>query len=335
MYLNYFFIIFFVTLLFIQVFKSFAPAMGFIDIPNARSTHTRHTPRGAGIGFVLAIAIILPYFSSHLKFSYYWTILAMLSVFFIGFLDDYSNTTYRTKFLVIIVATTLLFFDGIYIHNLGTFGDTTLTLGWFALPFSIFAVVGFTNALNLIDGIDGLSATISIIILASFFLIGYTYDDFFIMLLSSAFFTALLAFLLYNWHPASIFMGDSGSLTLGFVISILSIKSLNYIPATSILFITAIPIIDTILVMLRRKRNKKSIFSADKCHMHHIFKNFFENNTPKTVFSLGMLQAIYSLTGLQFTKSTNDSYTLILFLLNIILIYLFLNTMIHKQGMKC
>jgi len=210
-----------------------------------------------------------------------------------------------------------------------------INLRWLALPFTVFAIVGFTNALNLIDGLDGLAATISIVILGTFFTVGVLNDDFFMMLLSMAFISALLAFLLFNWHPASIFMGDSGSLTLGFVISILAIKSLAYLPTVSILFITAIPIFDTLIVMIRRKLNGRSAFSADRCHLHHILRHFFAEDTPKTVLFLGVFQLIYSLTGLQLDKSIDEGYLLLQFLLNIVLIYLFLGAMIKRQRRKC
>ena len=210
-----------------------------------------------------------------------------------------------------------------------------LSLGWFALPFTMFAVVGFTNALNLIDGLDGLAATVSIVILGSFFAVGYMHDDLFMMIISGAFISALLAFLVFNWYPASIFMGDSGSLTLGFVISVLAIKSLAYLPTVSILFIAAIPILDTLVVMVRRKMNGRSMFSADRCHIHHILRHFFAEDTRKTVLFLGVLQGIYSLTGLHLDRHMDEGFLLILFLLNIVLIYMFLAAMIKRQKREC
>ena len=130
-------------------------------------------------------------------------------------------------------------------------------------------------------------------------------------------------------------MGDSGSLTLGFVITILAIKSLDYLPAMSILFITAIPIFDTLIVMIRRKRKGKSAFHADRCHMHHILRHFFAEDTKKTVFFLGVLQASYSITGLQLDKHMDEGYLLILFVLNIVILYLFLGAMIKRQKREC
>jgi len=330
-----FVLIFILSVVLVGFVKHYAAGLGLIDVPNERSTHKNHTPRGAGIGFYLAIALVLPVFYLDVILSYVWTCIAVFLVFIVGLLDDHRDTSPNTKFFVIILSTVLLYFDNIMIDHLGTFFGFELSLGWFALPFTIFAVVGFTNALNLIDGLDGLAATVSIVILGSFFVVGYMYDDMFMIMMSGAFIAALLGFLVFNWHPASIFMGDSGSLTLGFVISMLAIKSLSYLPTVSILFIAALPILDTLVVMVRRKIKGRSIFSADRCHIHHILRHFFAEDTRKTVLFLGVFQGIYSLTGLQLEKQLDEGYPMILFLLNVVLLYMFLAAMIKRQKRNC
>ena len=327
--------VFALSALLIYVVREHAEKWGMTDIPNDRSTHVHHTVRGAGIGFYLATVIVLSLFSHEMVLSHLWTFVAIFLVFFVGVLDDHNDTSPNTKFFIIILSTVFLYFDGIVISDLGTFFGVELSLGWFALPFTIFAVTGFTNALNLIDGLDGLAGTISIVILLGFFTVGYQYDDLFMMYLSGFFIAALSAFLIYNWHPASIFMGDSGSLTLGFIISLLAIRSLEYLPTISILFVAAIPILDTLIVMIRRKRNGRSMFSADRCHIHHILRHFFAEDTPKTVFFLGVFQAVYTFTGLQLVKDTDEGYLLMLFTLNVIIFYLFLGAMIKRQKREC
>jgi UDP-GlcNAc:undecaprenyl-phosphate GlcNAc-1-phosphate transferase len=330
-----FLVIFLLSIFFIFFVKKYALALGLIDIPNARSTHVNHTPRGAGIGFFFAIALVLPFSHFSLLFSYLWTLVAIFLIFLVGVLDDHHDTSPNTKFIIIIISAVFLSFDNILITDIGTFFGIHLVLGWFALPFTVFAVVGFTNALNLIDGLDGLSASISIVILATFYTIGYQHDDLFMQLIAGAFMVGLFAFLCFNWYPASIFMGDSGSLTLGFVIALLAVKSLVYISAVSVLFVAAIPIIDTIIVMVRRKLNGRSMFSADKCHVHHIMRGFFSDNTPKTVIFLALLQAIYSFIGLQLDKEIDEGYLLLFFILNIALLYLFFGAMLKKKDAQC
>ncbi len=330
-----FILIFLLSLVLVNLVRHYAPQIGLVDIPNARSTHINHTPSGAGMGFFLAVVIILALFHFPYILSHFWTFFAISLVFAVGVLDDHHDTSPKTKFIVLALGTILLSFDCATISDLGIFFGVHITLGWFALLFNIVAIVGFTNALNLIDGLDGLAAIVSIVILGTFFAVGYTNDDFFIMLLSMAFVSTLLAFLVFNWNPASIFMGDSGSLTLGFVITILAMKSLAYLPAMSILFITAIPIFDTLVVMIRRKRNGRSMFSADRCHFHHILRHFFAEDTKKTVLFLGVLQVIYSVTGLQLDRNMDQGYLLILFVLNIVMLYLFLGAMIKRQKREC
>ncbi|BAF72506.1 MraY family glycosyltransferase [Sulfurovum sp. NBC37-1] len=330
-----FLLIFFVSVLFVWGMKHYSPRIGLVDIPNIRSSHNDVIPRGGGVGFTMAVWLLLPFICFSVVTEYFWTFIAIFLVLIVGFLDDHRDTSPNTKFIVIILATILIYFDNIVIDDIGVFFGWHLQLGWLALPFTALAVVGFTNALNLIDGLDGLAAGISIVIFTSLFSVGYMHDDTFITCISLAFIAALSAFLLFNWNPASIFMGDSGSLVLGFVIAVLSVKALAYIPAVSILFLAAIPNMDVMIILVRRKMHGHSAFAADKCHFHHILHQFFSNNTKKTVFFLIVLQVIYSMTGLQLDKNIDEGYLLVLFILNTVMLYLILSTMIKRQKRDC
>jgi UDP-GlcNAc:undecaprenyl-phosphate GlcNAc-1-phosphate transferase len=323
--------VFLLSLVAIWALKRFAPKIGLVDIPNERSVHSNIVPRGAGIGIFIAFILTCCLFEIDILTHYPLTFLGFSTVFFIGVLDDLKDASPKTKFLVIFIATTLAYFEGIGIHSLGTYFGFELTLGWLALPFTLFAVSGFTNALNLIDGIDGLSGTISILILGVLFFIGYQHHDTFITHLSLLLITALAAFLLFNWNPASIFLGDSGSLTVGFIISILSIKALDYIHPALILFLAAIPIFDTLIVMIRRKRRGGSAFAPDKTHLHHILLKFFNGNVKKTVIALALLQLIYSMTGFFLMEEIEQSFILILFGVNYLILYIVSSTMLDNQ----
>ncbi len=328
-------LIFLLSLFYIKLLVHYAPRLGLVDIPNERSSHTKQTPRGAGIGFFLAVATVAPFFHWTLIENWSWVILAITLVFVVGILDDHKDVSPRSKLIVMVVSTLLIYQSDLVITDIGTYFGFDIQLGWFALPFTLFAVLAFSNALNLIDGLDGLAGGISIIILGTFFTIGYQHQDEFMMVLSGGFIAALAAFMVFNWHPASIFMGDSGSLMLGFVITTVAIKSLEYIPAVAVLFIAALPIIDTAVVVMRRKRTGRGIFSADQCHLHHIIHEFFTGNTRKTVIFLIILQAVYSLTGLQFTRNHDNGILLILFLLNIVIVYFYSAAMIRRQKRVC
>ena len=319
----------------IYFIKRYAFSIGFVDIPNARSTHDSVTPRGAGIGFFLATILVLSCMYTDILYMYLWVNIAIWMVFFMGVWDDYYGSPPYIKFMLFIVATILLSFDHFLIDTLGTYFGVELSLGWMALPFTVFAVVGFINASNLIDGIDGLAAVIGIIILMTFYFLGYIYEDNFMIVVSGAFISGLLAFLVYNWSPASIFMGDSGSLTLGFVISVLAVKSLAYIPAISIFYIAAVPILDTLIVMMRRKIRGKSMFRGDQCHIHHILKYLYADHTPKTVITLAVIQILYTTLGLWLQGRVDAGYLLLFFILNLVILYFMLNKMLKKQGKEC
>jgi UDP-GlcNAc:undecaprenyl-phosphate GlcNAc-1-phosphate transferase len=137
--------------------------------------------------------------------------------------------------------------------------------------------------------------------------------------------------MIFNWNPAKIFMGDSGSLTIGFIIAILSIKALAYIQPTSVLFIAAIPIMDTLIVMIRRLKKGVSPFSPDKLHIHHLLLRFFNGNVKKTTLFLITMQVLYSIMGLDFSDYEYQRYIFILFFLNTVIFYMLLNGMIEKQ----
>jgi len=325
-------VVFLAAFLFIKLIIRFAPIVGLVDIPNHRSSHKVVTPRGAGIGIIFGVMISDLLFLNNLVVTHFTTFLAIFIVFVVGVLDDHRDASAKTKFYVIFAAVLLLAYDGLIVHSLGHLFGYQISLGWVAIPFTMFAVAGFTNALNLSDGLDGLAGTLSMIILSTLALIGYENDDFFIVSTALSFIAAILAFMWFNWNPAKIFMGDSGSLTLGFVISVLGIKSLEYINPISILFIAAIPIVDTFIVMIRRKRTGHSIFAPDKLHIHHILLRFFNGNVRKTVILIALLQIGFSIVGVAFSEVHQQRYILILFIVNIAAFYLLLNGMMERQN---
>ncbi|MGA9047362.1 glycosyltransferase family 4 protein [Sulfuricurvum sp.] len=324
-------IIFGVSLFLIKLLIRYAPILGLVDIPNHRSVHQNVTPRGAGIAMILAIILSDVLFWNEIVFTHLISFIAIFFIFAVGVLDDHRDTTPKTKFVVIIVAVLLLYADGLCIDSLGVIFGIEFDLGWFAIPYTIFAIAGLTNAMNLADGLDGLAAGMGIVILSAFALIGFEHHDLFLIYLSLSFITAMSAFLLFNWNPAKIFMGDSGSLTVGFVIGVLWIKALPYIQPTVILFLAAIPVMDTLIVMIRRKRNGKSMFSPDKLHMHHILLHFFNGNVKKTVLFIVLLQLFYSILGYELSTYPHQRYIIIFFLLNLAMLYILLNAMINKQ----
>jgi len=167
--------------------------------------------------------------------------------------------------------------------------------------------------------LDGLAGGLSFVIFSTFLYFGITYKDQFIMNISLFMITAIVAFLFFNWHPAKIFLGDSGSLVLGFIISILSIELIKYVSITTVLFLGAIPLFDTILVMTRRIQNKKSPFYPDKTHIHHRFYNMVPKVDLVVMFII-MLQLAFVLMAMILQHEKN-SVNLLLFTLFLMLVF--------------
>lgn len=312
---------FLLTLLLIYLLMRNAEKLGLLDIPNERSVHKNPVPRGAGIAFVSAVMIISFLFNFTHFIQYYYIYLSIFIVFIVGAVDDKRGVTPIIKFVFIFVATSILYLNGIQVSSLGSYLGYEVTLPLvLILPFTFFAIAGFTNAFNLLDGLDGLAGAVGMVMMGAFLAIGILHNDTLIITLSSLFIVAVFTFLLFNWHPAKIFMGDSGSLTLGFVISILSIQSLQYLTPAAVLFIIALPVLDTFIVMTRRIQRGKSPFQADRNHMHH-FLYKAKADVKFTVILIVYVQIAFSIIGYQLNQ-TDNFLNLILFG---ILFYIFLN----------
>ena len=312
---------FILAIIFIKILISASEKFGLQDIPNSRSSHKRIIPRSAGIGFTLAVFLSTLVFNYDYFMEYIHLYVAILIVALVGLYDDKMNLSHRVKFILIILISTYVVLNGVLIDTLGSyFGFPILLPMAVGIPITILAIVGFTNALNLMDGLDGLAGTLALIMMVVFLMVGIVHDDIFLITLSSTFIVSLVVFLAFNWYPASIFMGDSGSLTLGFVISILSIKSLAYLSPIAIIFIVALPIIDTYIVIFRRLQRGQSPFKADKNHLHHfLYKT--KLNVKISVMMLVYIQLTLSIIGFQMRES-NQIISLIVFAL---LVFLFLS----------
>ncbi len=299
----------------------YAQKLGFVDIPNARSAHTDVMPRSAGLGFVLAVLLTPLLIDTAFFIEYYYIFLSILIILIAGVLDDKYDVSPKVKFIFIFAATLVLYFNNIEINSLGSyFGVEIVIPGFLVFIFTFFAVAGFTNALNLMDGLDGLAGSIALVMFVSFFAIGWVHDDVLMINLSALYIGALAAFLYFNWNPAKIFMGDSGSLALGFSIALLSIQSLHYVEPTAVLFLLALPIFDTFIVMRRRIQRGLSPFEADKTHLHHLLYKV-KLHVKFTTVMLICMQITFSIMGYQM-HSANNTLTLILF---VTFFYIFLN----------
>ena len=340
--MNLFIVLPFIVLLSYMAVKliiKYSHKLELYDVPNERSHHCNVTPSGAGIGFIFAFILSLLLFYSDFIASHPFLLLSIFMVFAMGVYDDRHDVSAKQKFLAIFAAVFIMSFDSVFISSLGVWYGYELSLPYIvAIPFTMFAVAGFTNALNLIDGIDGLAGSVSIAILTFFAFLGYEYNDVTILTLSSFTIASIVGFLILNWNPAKIFMGDSGSLSLGFLVSVLAILSLKYIHPIAILYLAALPLLDTLVVMVRRVRQGNSPFSPDKTHIHHIMVKFFDMNVKKTVGFLVALQVVFSSIGYMILDTINRNgshnvalFSLIGFALMFALFYMIFTGILRRQ----
>jgi len=191
----------------------------------------------------------------------------------LGLYDDLRGANAWKKFLVQFLVAGLLFKLGFRIDALGNPFGETLSLGWLSAPFTIFWIVGVINALNLIDGLDGLAGGVALVAVTTTFLLSMQRGHPLMMLFTSALAGAIIGFLFYNFNPASIFMGDTGSMFLGFVLSTTAIQT-NQKSSTAVAVLIpgialGLPIMDTLLAIGRRALRGRPLFQADKEHIHH------------------------------------------------------------------
>ena len=282
-------------LVFTPLILDFCKRKRLYDIPNERKVHKNATPRLGGISFfpsmLTAFCVVLlftPVVEANTLPVNVWSavfLMGLLLIYGIGIIDDLVGLKATTKFVVQIATSCLLPLAGLYVNNLyGLFGIHEIPY-WLGVPLTVFIIVFIDNAINLIDGIDGLAAGLSLIALAGFLayfihhgVYVYTYT-----IIIAGMMGALVAFAYFNLfgkteRNTKIFMGDSGSLSLGFTLGFLAVKcamdNTNIWPTRpeaiivplSLLFV---PTADVVRVTLYRLRHHKPVFDADKNHIHH------------------------------------------------------------------
>lgn len=266
------------------VVRRFAIDVGAVDEPGERRVNARVVPRLGGIALVAAFySPLLALFGletevARLFFADPLRIVGLVTggmlVAGVGVLDDVRGVRAWRKLWVQLAAAGLAFACGFRIEAVALPYVGQLDMGVFALPITALWIVAIINALNLIDGLDGLAGGISFFACVTNFVVGAINGDVLVMLLSASLGGAVLGFLLYNFNPASIFMGDSGSMFLGYVLAtggILgsSVKSSTTVAILVPLIALGLPIMDTLFAMVRRFLERRPIFSPDKGHIHH------------------------------------------------------------------
>ncbi|GMT46771.1 MAG: hypothetical protein IEMM0007_0337 [bacterium] len=263
------------TVLILPRLSNIALKIGLLDFPGQRKMHTNPRPLVGGLGMMMALSVTCLLFVPFSNLRGFYAGIAMLAI--VGFLDDFRELNHEWKFVAQILASVFM----IYFSNnvVLTFGDV-FAIGpidlnrTLAVILTVFFTVGVINAINMIDGLDGLAGGISLIAFIAFAVLAYINRQTQLVLLSVALAGVVLGFLKYNWPPSRLFMGDAGSLSLGFSLVFISIvisqKENSLVPPVVPLLVLSVPIVDTITVMIKRMLRGRSPFKADKYHLHHI-----------------------------------------------------------------
>ena len=275
---------FIVTLLSIPPIISLIKRYGIFDVPNARKEHAAPIPTMGGIaiitGMMTALSLWFPFSNQLTQVCFFFSITVLFGV---GIMDDLKDLSARYKFIIQIGLALLIALSDLRITSFnGLFGINELPLAA-QYTFTILAIVGITNAFNLIDGIDGLAGGLGFMSLITLGIFLTMSGDINTALIAFALAGGILAFLYFNFNPAKIFMGDTGSLVLGFVISVLCIRLMQvnvgvanpvlpHVPVF-VLGVVLIPVFDTIRVFAARIWKGKSPFTADRTHIHHLLTN--------------------------------------------------------------
>jgi UDP-GlcNAc:undecaprenyl-phosphate/decaprenyl-phosphate GlcNAc-1-phosphate transferase len=303
------------------------------DVPDLRKEHITPIPTmggiASGVGMAVACAFWLQFSKDIFTVSFFFSIAVL---FAIGMMDDLKNLPARYKFAIQIAIALLIAFSGVRITSFnGLFGIGELPISA-QYTFTILAITGITNAFNLIDGIDGLAGGLgfmSLVILGIFLTLTGDANN---AIIAFALGGGLLGFLYYNFNPAKIFMGDTGSLVLGFVTSVLCIKLIQLnigvqspvLPHAPVfaLSVVAIPVFDTLRVFALRIWSGKSPFSPDKNHIHHLLTNNGWSHSFAAKLLCGV-HAVVLVVGYFLKEISQLTGLFILFLIMLITVFIF------------
>jgi UDP-GlcNAc:undecaprenyl-phosphate GlcNAc-1-phosphate transferase len=296
---------FIVTLLITPIVRNFAIKIGATDKPNHRKVHQKVMARLGGlaiyIGFLIGFIVLQP------ESTYMMPILiGSFIIILTGFLDDMIELSAKWKLFGQLLAAGIVIYGGVQVEFINLPFDARIDLGWFSIPLTLLWIIGITNAINLIDGLDGLAAGVSSIVLITITSLAILGGDLFVAALGMILLGSTLGFLYHNFNPAKIFMGDTGALFLGFMISVISLLGFKNITLFSLLIpviILAVPISDTFFAIIRRIVNKKPLSAPDKSHLHHcLLKVGFTHR--QTVLVIYAMSAFFGIAAVMLTMST-------------------------------
>lgn len=312
----------FITIAIIPIARDLAGKYRAFDFPGGRKIHDRPIPKCGGIAMILGAVLPILLWTHGGPFIHSLLIGSWIIIVF-GFIDDMKDLSYGLKFCgQLIAALVVILYGGLEFQRVGELFPGVSTLPqYIAIPLTVIIIVGVTNAMNLSDGLDGLAGGISLL---SFICIGYLAFNAgatAIVVVCFAMIGAIVGFLRFNTHPASIFMGDTGSQLLGFLAITSSLGlTQQYAPLNKVLplLIMGLPIFDTIRVMVDRMLEKRSPFEPDTRHLHHRLMEFDLYHT-EAVLTIYILHAILVTIAFIF-RFKSEWYSLLIFIFYCVII---------------
>jgi UDP-GlcNAc:undecaprenyl-phosphate GlcNAc-1-phosphate transferase len=330
------------SILFLKKFISYLNKHKILDTPGDRKAHKAPTPSSGGVVFGIVMIILSPFIIIYTNYSL--IIFLALCLMVLGYFDDRHDFSAKLKFVVQIIISLITI---LAIGPVTVFENNLLYINHI---ITFLLIVGFTNSFNLIDGIDGLAGLYALFALTVLGVLFYLQNNLEIVLIISSLIASVLAFLKFNIKSAKIFMGDTGSLFLGYMISAFCVILINNHNSNISTFLTedyqihlvifsilTLPIVDTIRVMIVRISNGKSPFKADRLHLHHLLQkigfNSLRISIAFTSISLMLTALTYTLISLNLsTFSIIISVTIVLTIkFNIIL---YLRIIKHQKNIK-
>ncbi len=275
--MDFFFIA--IVCFFIIIFLSFvAKKISLVDIPDNRKIHNNRTPLIGGISIYITLTLVIFIFNE-INFAIYQTLFFFSGlILVIGIIDDLKNISYKLRIiLIILISYLIIYYTDIYIRDLGIFFNLVfINMGIFGVVFTLFSVVAFVNAFNFIDGVDGLASIQSILILLILLFYDYLFSLNHNFIFNIYLIEVLIIFVFFNLflpNKYKIFLGDAGSMFLGFFISWITIylsQHYNSLPVILIPWILSYPIFDLVSTVIMRLTKRLSPFKPDHLHFHFI-----------------------------------------------------------------
>ncbi|HEC27570.1 MAG TPA: undecaprenyl-phosphate alpha-N-acetylglucosaminyl 1-phosphate transferase [Gammaproteobacteria bacterium] len=299
-----------VTVFLLFLLRPVAFRIGLVDKPDGRKQHKGSVPLTGGLAMVVALSFSI--LTLNISIGWLRAFLAGALILVItGVLDDLHELSTTARFSAQIIATTIMaLWGGVVLNDFGHLVSTAFVveLGWLAIPITVFSAIGVINAVNMLDGIDGLAGLVTLVAVAGMATISFTAGETNILFILGLFAAVLAAFLIFNLYRnkencSLVFMGDAGSMFLGFVLSwfliTLSQGDERAMSPVTALWLFAVPLFETLTMMIRRVRHGRSPFAADRKHVHHMFElaGFSKHMTLLIIISASILFAVVGLLG--------------------------------------